>query len=516
MPDFTFVVSDGLPKRPTASLRSHAVKSGLQRKNQAVHQAGPRNSQLVIRQKDTLKGRFRISDGSGRTQQVTQETKKQSAHAPKLNTKNTTVQPGRNNNEGVLVDRSDVYQTLRTQRDLVKSPSQGRGDPFSAFPIPLTDNDDKLIRFFISRFDLRATIAYIRKQWWEACAFSDPLIMHTTLGLAAALWCQLLPDPRRVANEGCKQKALALRGVRERLDKGFNDMALIGTIANLANIEGTEGNYQVARVHLKALDLLIRARQGYDELKDHVNVARVINWSDVQAAIGLNTKPVLPMILTMDTISLPLSILTATETPSLAHLRVFEANVDVTTVQDSFYLVRQAHYSLKSPEVPMQDFRVLINVVDHHLQTTLGGEDLTDQGRILVTTAHAFFYMTIRELAANHHLPRAILGRLRVQLQESMLLLASWPDFQPGLLWCLVIGAAAAWESGEDWDFFSRNLSMVLTLLDVSSSSQLNGILAGFLWHDKVPGIFLDQASTMLFPPSLTDQDETLYMDRLC
>ncbi|KAF4458479.1 tachykinin family [Fusarium albosuccineum] len=318
--------------------------------------------------------------------------------------------------------------------------------------------------------------------------------MHTTLGLAAALWCQLLPDPRRVANEGCKQKALALRGVRERLDKGFNDMALIGTIANLANIEGTEGNYQVARVHLKALDLLIRARQGYDELKDHVNVARVINWSDVQAAIGLNTMPILPMILTMDSISLPLTILTATETPSLAHLRVFEAGVDVTSVQDNFYLVRQAHYSLKSPEVPMQDFRVLINVVDHHLQTTLGGEDLTDQGRILVTTAHAFFYMTIRELAANHHLPRAILGRLRAQLQER---------------------AAAAWECGVDWDFFSQNLSMALALLNVSSSSQLNGILAGFLWHDKVPGVFLDQAGTMLFPPSLTNQDETLYMDRL-
>ena len=61
--------------------------------------------------------------------------------------------------------------------------------------------------------------------------------MHTTLGLAAALWSQLLPDPRKVANEGCKQKALVIQGVRERLAQGVNDMILIGTIANLANIE---------------------------------------------------------------------------------------------------------------------------------------------------------------------------------------------------------------------------------------------------------------------------------------
>lgn len=61
--------------------------------------------------------------------------------------------------------------------------------------------------------------------------------MHTTLGLAAALWSQLLPDPRKVANEGCKQKALVIQGVRERLARGVNDMVLIGTIANLANIE---------------------------------------------------------------------------------------------------------------------------------------------------------------------------------------------------------------------------------------------------------------------------------------
>ncbi|KAM0437701.1 hypothetical protein ACHAPT_002066 [Fusarium lateritium] len=280
MTDFAFVVSDGIPKRPSASTRSHAVKCGLQRKTQAIDPGCSKDSQLTIRQRDTLKGRFRISSGQSKAQQVAQSTKeKQAGKASKLEIAQSQLTKNDGNSSGdVTVDHIDAAATLSTQWELVKAPSQGRGDPFGAFPIPLTDSDDKLIRFFISRFDLRATIAYIRKQWWEGYAFSDPLLMHTTLGLAAALWSQLLPDPRQVANEGCKQKALAIRGVRERLGRGVDDMVLIGTIANLANIEGTEGNYEVACVHLRAVDLLIRARRGYVELKENVNVARVINW----------------------------------------------------------------------------------------------------------------------------------------------------------------------------------------------------------------------------------------------
>ncbi|KAJ4207765.1 hypothetical protein NW767_002004 [Fusarium falciforme] len=498
MTDFTFVVSDGISKRPLASTRSHAVKSGLQRKSRAIDPRGSKDSQLTIRQKDTLKGRFRVSNGPSKSQQVSQLIKeKQAATASTVRTltKDSANSPG-----DVTADHLDAGTYPNTPWDLVKAPSQGRGDPFNAFPIPLTDNDDKLIRFFISRFDLRATIAYIRKQWWEGYAFSDPLLMHTTLGLAAALWSQLLPDPRKVANEGCKQKALVIQGVRERLAMGVNDMILIGTIASLANIEGTEGNYEAACVHLRAVDLLIRARRGYDELKENVNVPRVINWSDIQAAIGLGTKPILPMILTMDTISLPLRILDAADTPSLAHLGVFESSFEDTTIQDNFSLVRQAQYSLKSKDVPMQDFRVLINVVDHHLQTTLGGDGLTPQGRILVTTAHAFFYLIIRELVPGHHLPRAILRRLREQLREDFMLFSSQPVFQPGLLWCLVIGASAAFESGQDWDFFSGNLSKALILLGVSNSLELEVILADFLWHEKFPGKFLAQYGHRLFP----------------
>ena len=61
--------------------------------------------------------------------------------------------------------------------------------------------------------------------------------MHTTLGLAAATWSMFLSKPSTVVDEGAKQKWLAIRGIQERLGQSENSMALVGAIANLANME---------------------------------------------------------------------------------------------------------------------------------------------------------------------------------------------------------------------------------------------------------------------------------------
>lgn len=67
----------------------------------------------------------------------------------------------------------------------------------------------------------------------------DTLLMHSTLGVAAAMWESALPgqSPAIVVREGYRQKGLAIRGVQERLNRGDNSMALVGAIANLANME---------------------------------------------------------------------------------------------------------------------------------------------------------------------------------------------------------------------------------------------------------------------------------------
>lgn len=150
MPDFTFVVSDGTSKRPSASTRSHAVKTGLQHKSQAIDPGGSKDSQLTIRQKDTLKGRFRVSNGPRKSQQVSNK-EKQAAKASKLKTvQSRSTKDFANSSGHVTADHLDAGTYPNTPWDLFKAPGQGRGDPFSAFPIPLSDNDDKLIRFCTS------------------------------------------------------------------------------------------------------------------------------------------------------------------------------------------------------------------------------------------------------------------------------------------------------------------------------------------------------------------------------
>jgi hypothetical protein len=63
MTNFEFVVSNGAPTRATAAVRSHAVKSGLQRKQSPKEGCTEgKESQLTIRQKSTLTGRFRVTE----------------------------------------------------------------------------------------------------------------------------------------------------------------------------------------------------------------------------------------------------------------------------------------------------------------------------------------------------------------------------------------------------------------------------------------------------------------------
>lgn len=120
MPEFAFVVSDGKSnKRPSAAVRSHAVRSGLQRKNQSETADSSEDSRITIRQRNSLKGRFRLSDGKGNVMKKAKKAKGQQV----------------------------VEAAVQAQSRLVRSPGQGQDDPFSTFPVPLTGDAHKLVRF---------------------------------------------------------------------------------------------------------------------------------------------------------------------------------------------------------------------------------------------------------------------------------------------------------------------------------------------------------------------------------
>lgn len=76
----------------------------------------------------------------------------------------------------------------------------------------------------------------IQESWW-AFAQSDAVVLHTTLAVAAVAWALMLPDPTTACGEGSRQKALAIRGIQEKLQNNDTSDATVGAIANLANME---------------------------------------------------------------------------------------------------------------------------------------------------------------------------------------------------------------------------------------------------------------------------------------
>ncbi|KPM45515.1 hypothetical protein AK830_g1043 [Neonectria ditissima] len=512
MPEFEFVVSDGTVKRPSAALRSHAVKSGLHRKSQAKVASGPRDSQLTVRQKDSLKGRFKLSGGASNPKRnvkaVVEERSSQSkSHGP------VTMQPEMADDsvmlrgDAGLDTRHDQHLPPSTQPQVVRTPSQGRGDPFGTFLVPLTSDAEKLVKFFISRFELPVPIASIQRQWWDY-ALSDPLVMHATLGLAAATWSTLVYIPKQLVYEGYKQKGMALREVQERLTTGSHSLALVGAIANLASTEGCEAAFATARVHLMGLDLLVKTwAGGYDALKSNINVARVVNWADIQAANGLGVRPLIPMIFSLNSITLPTSVIAAAEEPSLSHLKIFEKDSGSSTIESCFSLVRQGQYSVRNDEVPRHDFGILINAVDHFLADILGGDNISGLGRILLTAAHIAYYTIVRGVPPIALLPRIIARRLRKQLDTAIPIISSCPEFQHGLIWCLLIGSAVAYETGEDWDVFSTDLCAAVQSGKIQGPLELEEIARRFVWHQQFPGAFLGKYCSTLFPRLGNDGD---------
>lgn len=138
MAHFEFVVTSGTPsQRATTKTRSHAVKSGLQRKCKDKEANSSKDSQLVIRQATSLKSRFRVSVNPSNTP-TSKTTNKKSTE----NTCSTEATKGSARNS---------QRERRTQSSqhlgLYKSPSQARLDPFDVFPIDQPHGVDNLIKF---------------------------------------------------------------------------------------------------------------------------------------------------------------------------------------------------------------------------------------------------------------------------------------------------------------------------------------------------------------------------------
>ncbi|KAI9171612.1 hypothetical protein HJFPF1_01098 [Paramyrothecium foliicola] len=478
MADFQFLVHDGASSRATAAMRSHAVRSGLLRKA-ASKAVGPEDAELTMRQKSTLTTRFRLAN------------RPEGSKITRTRDKAQPLKAGQDDDEqhtsSVIHRNKDTAhsRTLKNRQAIVVTPSQARGDPFNVFPISQNEGVDRLIRFYISRFDLNVSISEIQKHWW-GFAIYDPVVLHATLSLAAMTWAMLIPAPDEACQEGMRQKGYALRGVQERLDRNDTSDAVVGAVAALASIEAADADFRTGAAHIRGIQILCKARGGYSSFKDNLHVARAMNWADLQVAVGLGSRPLLPLIYPLESISLPPKVLLLAAEPSLSHLRVFESTQDDSSVRYSFSLLRQAYYGLKAGALPVQDLRVLINGTDYHLAHVLAGDNLTAHGRALLTAAQHFMYHVIRETDPECHIPALLLQRLFKQLIPLVDQIKSVPEMWQGLFWCFSIGAAVSPTSGDVCTFFSTNLWNMIRVMTIQDLSGFEEVVKRFLWDQSL------------------------------
>lgn len=142
---FEFVVTTGAPQKATAAVRSHAVRSGLERKCAAQDAGSLEDSQLVIRQKSRLKGRFRLSAINAK--EAPPKATKGAVDRPPKERLRTSSKPSKNSPEDTDLDRWGLPRYNTSSYSLVKAPSQSWGDPFGTLPITHSQGVDNLVKY---------------------------------------------------------------------------------------------------------------------------------------------------------------------------------------------------------------------------------------------------------------------------------------------------------------------------------------------------------------------------------
>lgn len=146
MPKYEFVIQNDISSRPSAALRSHAVKNGLRRKTLDSEENESRDSEHAKQQQHNLRSRFRVSG--------TVKRKNRNRHAsqhitplttPSVHTTNTQICSVKDARGSRKV--AEYIVTFTPTSVLIKAPSQTAVDPFGTIYLKRTRDMNNLIKY---------------------------------------------------------------------------------------------------------------------------------------------------------------------------------------------------------------------------------------------------------------------------------------------------------------------------------------------------------------------------------
>ncbi|KAL3480041.1 hypothetical protein BJX99DRAFT_221143 [Aspergillus californicus] len=166
-------------------------------------------------------------------------------------------------------------------------------DPFSSYPVPITDADHELIQHFVVTYpsmmykfiDSPANNLNPMKEIFQQLALNDDLPFQAMLAIASKHRAGVEGKTESVQSLTHKMRALHLMNERIQKDsKGRND-GTIYAVATMAVIEKWSKDASIERMHFRGLASMIRNRGGMQAMQlSSPFLGKVLYWVDFSCA----------------------------------------------------------------------------------------------------------------------------------------------------------------------------------------------------------------------------------------
>ncbi|KAI8197812.1 hypothetical protein K4K52_010165, partial [Colletotrichum sp. SAR 10_76] len=257
-PEYKFVnfgADEGEFQPANKSVRSHAIRTAIQKGASELYTNTALISQDTIKRKAQLKGRFRLPATPAKPTSAGQSSRgkpRQTTTPHSTNASRTTPRQSLQNSLESVTQASLPPWVQRLGSD--------NADPFNTLPIPSNSSVDSLVRYFITRFNLNSTTTDQQRPWFPY-AMQSALIMRVTLALAAEFLTATMPslDPK-LQREGYQQKGEAMRIIRTRLESresaksASDDLSVLAGVAMLGSVEAGAVSADDIRIVMNTAD----------------------------------------------------------------------------------------------------------------------------------------------------------------------------------------------------------------------------------------------------------------------
>ncbi|KAJ0339197.1 hypothetical protein COL922a_004729 [Colletotrichum nupharicola] len=257
-PEYKFVnfgADEGEFQPANKSVRSHAIRTAIQKGASELYANTALISQDTIKRKAQLKGRFRLPATPAKPTSAGQSSRGKSRQTTTPHSTNASRTTPRHSLQNSLESVTKASLPPWVQRL-----GSDNADPFNTLPIPSNSSVDSLVRYFITRFNLNSTTIDQQRPWFPY-AMQSALIMRVTLALAAEFLTATMPSlDAKLQREGYQQKGEAMRIIRTRLESresaesASDDLSVLAGVAMLGSVEAGAVSADDIRIVMNTAD----------------------------------------------------------------------------------------------------------------------------------------------------------------------------------------------------------------------------------------------------------------------